>query len=237
MLIEPSHGRTLGLLMCQVTQDELWSPALPAIRQRAPVSTLTCRVGSGQATYHRFDPHRNQHLITYGKRMVVDKFQPERAVGWLSSREIRRRGYFDGQVSTLNLLAHTCCHEFAHLLQQVSGKRYRGSVHNQHFYRILDDIHDTGDALRVREQLALKAEALGVGLPVQVIDAPASQRLSEHWSVGDRVGFRAGRQRVEGKITRVNRKTCTVQGLGSHRHSRYRVPPQLLQRLSHLDRF
>jgi len=30
--------------------------------------------------------------------MICAKYQPETAVGWLSAREIRKRGYFDGEV-------------------------------------------------------------------------------------------------------------------------------------------
>lgn len=216
-----SHSRQLGELMCTVTEQILWSPSH---------NKLVCRVGSGQATYHRFDPGSRQHQITYGARMIEAKHHPETARGWLSGREIQQRGYFDGQLSPLNLLAHTCCHEFAHLLQHNAGKRFRGSVHNPHFYRILDELHADGraDATRaaLRELAAKQALALsddGFELP-----DPGSERTS--WSVGDQVAFAAGGGEKLGEILRVNRKTCTVKGMGLSRGVRYRVPLQLLHR-------
>ena len=127
MTIEAPMARSIGQLMCDTTHAILWTPARQWVRDQLPATTLLCRVGSGQATYHRFDPRLKQHQITYGKRMIMDKHRPDAVSGWLSGREIRQREYFGGTVTTLNLLAHTCCHEFAHLLQHVSGKRYHGA--------------------------------------------------------------------------------------------------------------
>ncbi|MFO7992531.1 MAG: hypothetical protein R6U69_00055 [Marinobacter sp.] len=231
MTIEPAIAHRLGQIMCDTTSMILWSPAQSWVRQQAPATTLLCRVGSGQATYHRFDPHLKQHQITYGKRMIMSKHQPDAVSGWLSGREIRQRKYFDGEVTTLNLLAHTCCHEFAHLLQHVSGKRYRGSVHNRHFYLILDELHSSGGADAARRHLAEQAESAGMAIPDVPILAPDTRQLMAKWSVGDAVGFGAGKRQLEGRIVRVNRKTCTVEGTGPSRGLRYRVPVQLLNRV------
>lgn len=222
----------LGNLMCAVTEEVLWSPARQWVRDQLPATTLLCRVGSGQATYHRFDPRLKQHQITYGKRMIMDKHQPDAVSGWLSGREIRQREYFGGTVTTLNLLAHTCCHEFAHLLQHVSGKRYRGSVHNQHFYRILDELHTSGGADAARHHLATRAEDAGLTVPDEPIPAPDTLQLIANWAVGDTVAFGAGKRELEGRIIRVNRKTCTVEGTGRCRGLRYRVPLVLLRALA-----
>ncbi|KXS50924.1 MAG: hypothetical protein AWU57_4689, partial [Marinobacter sp. T13-3] len=86
-----SHHR-IGQLMCQATLDILWPPA----RAGRPKADLQCRVGSGQATYHRFDSRRKQHLITYGVRMIIAKQSADAALGWLSTREINRLEYFGG---------------------------------------------------------------------------------------------------------------------------------------------
>ncbi|WP_375172045.1 hypothetical protein [Marinobacter sp.] len=228
-LMNHSMARQLGQLMCDTTFDSLWLPA-GEWTGRPPDNALRCRVGSGQATYHRFDPERRQHLITYGVRMIEAKQRPETAQGWLSSREILKRGYFDGQLSPLNLLAHTCCHEFAHLLQQSAGKRYRGSVHNRHFYRILDDLHRSGRAESVRQVLASRAaeQALPLSAATFTLEDPARTRA--HWQVGEVVAFEAGKRVVQGRIRRVNRKTCTIEGTGLARGVRYRVPLQLLRK-------
>jgi hypothetical protein len=217
----PSHSRQLGDLMCTVTEQVLWSPAS---------SRLVCRVGSGQATYHRFDTRTGQHRITYGARMIEAKHRPETASGWLSSREIQRRGYFGGQLSTLNLLAHTCCHEFAHLLQHSAGQRFRGSVHNRHFYRILDELHTSGRARATREALSGQAAQRGLALPDDEFGLTETGTDVGNWAIGDAVVFAAGAHEREGEILRVNRKTCTVRGTGRSRGLRYRVPMPLLRR-------
>lgn len=223
----------LGQLMCSVTRDYLWQPAEGWVRERYPGSSLRCRVGSGQATYHRFDPRDRQHQITYGVRMIAAKHQPESAIGWLSAREILKRGYFGGEVSTLNLLAHTCCHEFAHLLQHSAGQRFRGSVHNRHFYNILDELHESGAAKATRAALADQARDQGLALPDTPFEPVDTRQHLAHWQVGDTVSFGAGRRELQGQIIRVNCKTCTVDGIGHSRGVRYRVPVQMLSPLVH----
>lgn len=227
-----NQARQLGALMCAVTEQILWRPAAAWVRARVPGSTLICRVGSGQATYHRFDPHKKQHQINYGAGMILAKHQPDTARVWLSSREIHKRGYFGGELNTLNLLAHTCCHEFAHLLQQSAGQRYPGSVHNRHFYTILDQLHESGGARAAREALAEGAAQSGIHLPEQAFELPDPGRRTADWNVGEAVSFSSGTRDFQGRILRVNRKTCTVDGTGKFRGTRYRVPIQMLNRLS-----
>jgi hypothetical protein len=220
----------LGQLMCEATLRILWPPAADWLGRRAAGSALHCRVGTGKATYHRYDPQRRHHLITYGMRMVAAKQEAGTADGWLSTREILARGYFDGELSTLNLLAHTCCHEFAHLLQCSAGQRRYGSVHNRHFYTILDELHSSGGADATRQYLATEARAAGVHLPSERFSLPDDRQQARSWQVGEPVTFGHGRQRRHGQIVRVNRKTCTVEGVGEHRGSRYRVPLSMLQK-------
>lgn len=214
--------------MCDTTSDLLWRSTSENPRRSG--SSLTCRVGSGHATYHRFDAKGNRHLITYGTRMIEAKQQPDTAQGWLSTREILKRGYFGGEVSPLNLLAHTCCHEYAHLLQQSAGKRFRGSVHNRHFYRILDQLHVSGRASAVRQALLDGARARDLPLAGTPFSPQVFSEELTQWQVGETVAFRAGKREVQGRIRRVNRKTCTVEGAGNALGVRYRVPLQLLRR-------
>ncbi|WP_228739376.1 hypothetical protein [Marinobacter arenosus] len=230
--MKSAQARQLGQLMCDTTYDVLWQPAADWVRNRSPGSSLTCRVGSGQATYHRFDPQQKQHLITYGVRMVEAKYRPDTAQGWLSSREIRQRAYFGGQLSPLNLLAHTCCHEFAHLLQQSAGQRYRGSVHNRHFYGILDELYESGGAEATRQTLADRAADAGVALSDVEFEMPDPMAERSNWQVGEAVVFGSGAREVRGSILRVNRKTCTVRAIGRTRSVRYRVPIQMLRKLN-----
>jgi len=228
MTISRNNAVGLGKLMCSVTEELLWQPAASWIRGRSPGGSLHCRVGSGQATYHRYDPRTRQHQITYGVRMIMAKQQAESAIGWLSSREILQRGYFGGELTTPNLLAHTCCHEFAHLLQHSAGKRFHGSVHNRHFYEILDQLHESGGAEATRDYLTELARQQGLPLPHEPLEIVQPQQLAADWQVGDAVHFGHGQTQHQGKIIRVNRKTCTVAGTGPSRGLRYRVPVSLL---------
>ncbi|MCK7548740.1 hypothetical protein ACFQGA_01430 [Marinobacter koreensis] len=230
MTASKAQAHLLGQLMCDTTRDILWHPAASWIRERLPGSELVCRVGSGQATYHRFDRQRKLHLITYGVRMIEAKHRPDTANGWLSSREIQKRGYFGGELSALNLLAHTCCHEFAHLLQQSAGQRFRGSVHNRHFYAILDELHESGGADKTRRALAERSHDRGIPLSDAAFVLPDPGHQRGCWQVGEAVAFGKGPREVQGQIIRINRKTCTVDGTGRARGVRYRVPLQMLRK-------
>ncbi|KAA8983687.1 hypothetical protein GLW02_05770 [Halomonas sp. 22501_18_FS] len=156
--------------------------------------------------------------------MVADKAQPALCGGWLSTREIQGRGYFGGAVSELNLLAHGCCHEFAHLLQTRSGGRRYGQVHNAAFYQWLDQLHSAGAAHALRGRLAEEAQTRGVVLATDIVSTAGETALRD-FSPGDRVRFGPG---LQGRIRRVNRRTCTVDGTGPCRGRRYRVPPQMM---------
>lgn len=225
MSLSLSPHRQLGELLCDATQQILWPLATDRSNNR-----LQCRVGHGQATYHRYDPRHSLHLITYGVRMIEAKQQGSSAAAWLSTREISRRHYFAGAISPLNLLAHTCCHEFAHLLQQLDGKRFRGSVHNRHFYGILDDLHARGYGERVQSYLAERAQRQGLSLSDQRLEMPDPASARAHWQAGDKVYFGEGQNHRVGHILRVNRKTCTVACPALHGQLRYRVPLTMLRR-------
>ncbi|MFV8572133.1 hypothetical protein ACNQ6O_13085 [Marinobacter sp. SBS5] len=227
----PQSSKQIGTLMCQATKTILWQPAQEWVQERNSRAGLVLRVGSGQATYHRYDPRTKQHLINYGARMIAAKRQPETAQGWLSSREIRKRGYFGGEVSELNLLAHTCCHEFAHLLQYSAGQRHYGSVHNRHFYEVLDQLHASGAADATRHFLAEQAGESELELSSAPFEIQSPRLQSTQWQAGDQVCFGAGNKQKQGNVIRVNRKTCTVEVNQRPRKLLYRVPFSLLSPL------
>lgn len=232
MSSNPNPYRAIARLMCDTTDQVLWSHYRDQLRQTRPRAYLECRTGAGRATYHRYD-HRNQHhLITYGTRMVMAKHNPETAANWLSAREIHSRRYFDGELSVLNLLAHTCLHEFAHLLQQHGGQRYHGSVHNHHFYALLDQLNHNGLAGLVRDHLAHAAERHRLPLEDRPMHLPSQQQQAGQWQRGDPVRFGEGVAAREGLILRINRKTCTVEGTGASRGLRFRVPFVMLEAAS-----
>ncbi len=230
MTRQPSshHTNDVGRLMCRATEQILWQPAASWLGAQGKANLLICRVGSGQATYHRYDNRTHTHVINFGRRMIAAKYHPETASAWLSAREIRKRNYFDGYVSPLNLLAHTCCHEFAHLLQQIAGKRHYGSVHNSDFYEILDQLHSSGAAQGTRVFLRDEAHQRGLSLPAVAFTEIQDNGTQRSWQVGENVRFGVGALQRQGCISRVNRKTCTVEGTGNSRGLRYRVPKIML---------
>lgn len=224
-----NHTALIGELMCRATEQILWQPARQWVQARRPGARIHCRPGRGRATYHRFDPDSGAHLITYGLRMVNAKFDARAASGWLSAREIQKRGYFGGELSPAKLLAHTCCHEFAHLLQHVGGQRSPGSVHNRHFYTILDELHASGAAQGVLDYLTEHSERQGAHLPNTPFAHTPSSLRRDHWQTGMKVAFGEGSQCRQGLVLRVNQKTCTVAGEGPWQRLRYRVPFSLLR--------
>lgn len=227
-------ARQLAQTLCDTTEQVLlpiipdWIRAQSGTGLQARLRTRPLvRVGAGRATHHQVDLGSGKHWITFGAKMVADKLAPELCGSWLSTREILARGYFQRQVSVANLLAHTGCHEFAHFLQTISGARLRGSVHNPAFYRILDDLHHSGTAERFRSGLLDLARARGQALATVPVTMPNPQADLAQFQPGDRVRF--GRDnRLQGQVTRINRKTCSVQGTGPCQGLRYRVSPQAL---------
>lgn len=159
--------RFIAKQMCQLTEEMLWKPRRDWALKRNPKAALTTRVGSGNKTYlshHRDMSVSGQMTITYGLKMVASKANPDTMCGWRSSRELRERGYYGGELNMLNLLAHTMAHEFAHLVQVLLDWRHINSVHNADFYRVLDRIHASEDAVLLRDSLHRACLGRGIDL-------------------------------------------------------------------------
>ena len=120
-----------GMSVC--TMEILWKQSENWRQKLGLVHQLNCRVGTGKSTYHR-QLDLTEHEITYGRCMVEDKLASSAAaINWTTGQEIVERGYFAGEISAINLIAHTCCHEFSHVIQSIRGWRSRGGVHNKEF--------------------------------------------------------------------------------------------------------
>lgn len=220
---DPAILQRIGHRMAGAIREVLWRR--PGPHRRA---SLVVRLGRGRATYHRFDPSRDEHVINLGLGMIAAKQHPGRCGEWLSTREILQRGYFQRTVSVAHLLAHTCVHEFAHLIQTVEGERRPGAVHNRAFYRILDGLHADGAADAVLDYLLSAAGESALPLsaaPMNMI-TPSSVRTFHR---GDDVAFIYRQQKHTGRVTRVNRRTCSVDGTGASYGLRFRVSPSLLE--------
>lgn len=165
------NPRRVASIMCDVTIDMLWVPRLQWARSKSPGCDLKARVGSGRATYVRHPAVMNSDplkpfvmKLTYGEKMVESKCSTRQALAWLSSREIMARGYFNKELTLLNILAHTCLHEFSHVCQVLLKRRYDGSVHNEEFYKILDSAHFKGYGFKVRDELHRRCLNEGIDL-------------------------------------------------------------------------
>lgn len=221
----PIHHRIAETLCTAVT--EVLLPATQSWFERPPPEErLRVRVGRGRATYCQ--QRRDRFTITFGVRMVAEKSVPDLATHWLTTHEMRRRGYSRDRPTVGELFAHTACHEFAHLVQQANGWWRRGSVHNRCFYHILDRLHLEGMAGRVLSHLAPRCDdgtvELQARVPLGQRSAPVSPR--HPFRPGDRVSFqlRGGRE-VVGRIQRINRVTAAVTPEAKrYRVSYYRVP-------------
>lgn len=142
--------------MCEVTDEILWKPRRAWALKHNPTADLELKVGSGKKTYlsHKRDISNDACMtLTYGKLMVASKSNPDSLCEWLSSREVYERRYFNRELNLLNVLSHTVAHEFAHFVQNILGRRYDGSVHNREFYTILDRVHSSGEADKIRVAL------------------------------------------------------------------------------------
>lgn len=168
--------------MCKVTEELLWLPRREWALKREPTASLLIRVGSGKKTYlsHKRDISRGADMkLTYGVLMIADKCDPNRMGQWLSAREVKDRGYYGGELTLLNVLAHTICHEFGHFVQVILGRSYSGSVHNDEFYTILDRIHGGGEGDKIRAALHDRCMQLNIDLR-RIIAHDSDQRVQSY---------------------------------------------------------
>ena len=220
-------GALAGLL-CALTDEILYAPRAARLAREAPWHRYCSRVGSGRQTCLRHYPDGRLE-ITYGRRMVQDKYDREHSRVWATSRELKRFGWFGGRVSPTHTLAHTALHEFAHLLQAVRGQRRAGSVHNDAFYTTLGELHEAGEGERLHRQLVERAGSAGLPLgyrePGDEEQARRSARQQAYaaLAVGDRVRLRGRDRDYTGTVRRINQRTvsCDLDGGGRLRFSEY----------------
>lgn len=193
-------------IMCDVTRDILWVPLRDWALQRKPGFDVEIVPGTGKRTYHRGASDGEPAKIVYGQKMVEDKMSNNlRACGWLSAKEIVQRGYYSGVQEPAELLAHTICHEFGHLVQVILGRRTEGSVHNDEFYEILDKMHENGHAQRVLDELRRRTAEKGLKL---TFDQTFAERK---FSVFESFPLQAQGQTYQATVMKVTGKTQKVK--------------------------
>lgn len=231
----------IAQIMCDLTRDIVWPHAQRIARNNNGflIDPLVTRVGSGRKTYHTRTPVNNEysHLITYGCKAVDEKRDLTRANGYLTGREIQERGYFNGDLTYPNMIAHTVIHETAHAIQTIVGKRLRNSVHNKHFYALLTELSDACDEEVLNE---LTCRALKYGLPLEfdpdTYDASSDGKpmLSQpELKVGAVVSFKTRNgSRNLGVISRPGKsKTDMDVYRGEYQGQNVAVPNHLIQSL------
>jgi len=219
----------LAQIMGRITVETLASSDdFISLTKSNPVKFST-RVGSGRATYCKHHRTNSEMIITYGKKMIASKLNPVEAEHWLSYREIIKRNYFDGDTSLNNLLSHTVCHEFAHALQQIQGLVFKGSIHNEHFYRILDQLHHSSLANNVKQELRQLCEQHSINLTYNQPPAAATGVLKPPFQLNDTIQFKHRNKLISARIIKINSKTFTVESKGLFKTILWRVPKHQAQ--------
>ena len=219
----------LAQIMGKITVDTLASSDdFISITKNNPVKFST-RIGSGRATYCKYHRINCEMIINYGKKMIASKLNPDEAMHWLSYREIIKRNYFDGDTSLSNLLSHTICHEFAHASQQIQGLVYKGSIHNEHFYRILDQLHESNRANDVKRELERLCQQHSIKLAYNQPSVATTDALTPSFRLNDTIQFKHRNKLISARIIKINSKTFTVESKGLFKTILWRVPKHQVQ--------
>lgn len=163
----PSESQTIAQIMCDLTREIVWDHAVALANSHGfdMKGPLKIRVGAGLKTYHSIREHGglDAHVITYGRKMIEMKKDYSKIPFTLTAREIAKKGFYGGDDSYQNILAHTVIHETAHAVQRAMGERHFNKVHNKAFYSILRKLHNAcGQA--VASELEQRAINKGVSL-------------------------------------------------------------------------
>jgi len=215
-MIPETRARKIAEVMVKVLKDTVW----PAVLQLAehhdlePFGPLNPKVGRGKSTYHKITIDEESgdmaHRIIFGKDMVMSKFSERQAGNWLSTHEIREKGYFGGEVTLAHLLSHTILHESAHAIQRMAGERVKGEVHNPQFYRWLDLLSDLAGH-ECLEDLVQRCRQKALSLEFDKrLDPPDEIITRDQVAVGDlyEATLTSG-ETVTVAVQKVNRKTVT----------------------------
>lgn len=148
-----SKSHLIAELLIDATENVLMKSVEDWMNKKHPNKKLTYKIGSGKRTYHR-KISDNKSIIVYGKKMIESKLSSyKNCSNWLTSKEIISRNYFNKEITIQNVLCAVIMHETAHYFQVIAGYRDIGSVHNEHFYRILDKMYASGATQKVYDYL------------------------------------------------------------------------------------
>lgn len=193
-------------LMIRETKNVIHSMCREWLKEKNPNSKITFRVGNGLKTYCRRSGQ--DYAITYGMEMVARKMESKSQCSqWTTGNEILKRNYFDGDLTIQNILVHTCLHEYAHLIQFVSDKYRKGSVHNSDFYKILDRMYMRGIHILLKN--ALCEDAIFSALSFS--EDPVELFSEKSMEIGSIISFKDSKgKEVFARVKKRNKKTVTA---------------------------
>lgn len=98
---------------------------------------FSIRIGKGKATY--YSPLDIE--ITIGLKMLEDTLTLSSSKSWRHGKEILNRKYFNGELTYQHMCVAAILHEYAHFIVHMRKEGLKGSVHNDVFYAILDQLY------------------------------------------------------------------------------------------------
>ena len=221
--------KDIALILCEITDDLINDQAINFNNLSLENTKLTCRAGGGLATYCKHDISNHLFTITYGKKMIMSKFNENELQHWLTYREIIKNSYFSSDTSIASVLTHTICHEFSHLLQQLCGWHIKGSVHNPEFYKILNYFHDEGIAEKIKNELIKRCIKSNISLKFEYLKSEIIRREEYIFDINDEISFLHKKKTYNGKVIKINKKTIIVSVKSLFRQSSWKVPKHLVQ--------
>lgn len=173
------------------------------------------RVGAGKRTCftaNRIGGNNKEYMITIGAKMVESKcWNKEVMSGWLSSREIKKYNYFNGELTIQNSLMHTVMHEYAHFVTHLKYGREKGISHGKDFYSVLREIY--AKDMHVSVVNFMSRHSVFTELDFENNDAAKANNglSSNEVCVGDVVEFELKGEIEPARVVRVNPKTVSVE--------------------------
>ena len=212
--------------MCELTESHLWNNQSFNSSLSIPSVKLKTRIGSGMATYCKFIPGDNLFIITYGKKMIESKFNPNFTSHWMTHREIKNRVYFNGETSLINVLTHTIFHEFSHAIQQMNNWCYKGSIHNKKFYSVLDGLHNSDIVDTIKNEFIEECNKHSISL--EYLDLPVTDLINNKhlFSLDNEISFNHKNKTIYGKVIKVNKKTLIIIENKLLRKIQWKVPKE-----------
>jgi len=212
--------------LCQLTEDHLWNSTSFSDVIAFDRYKLKTRIGCGMATYCKFNPKENMFTINYGKKMIESKFNQQQVKLWMTYREVDSRHYYNRVTTLINILAHTVCHEFAHVIQQVTKSISKGSIHNAHFYSILDKIHTSDESVIIRQKL--EHFFLKNAISPEYEDKSLSTNNVFDVQIGTTASFSHKKKVISGVVIKINKKTVQIKVKKFLTDTVWKVPKQCL---------